>query len=352
MATVAELQQRAIDYAKAGSFGPPALETNLELTRLAPANEGAWTRLARCYLELGRLDDASAALDAVLDVNTQNAIARSLQVEIAKRRAAAVAPALKKRAVRAPASKAPSATASKGPRSAGTAAGSPGFSRREFASLAQLAPDVAVDAIGPRLESVLMALNERPFAARVVDTRNRAGRSGGRVYRRNSIRAGQDGHLYAFQHGGRWEPQMRVELMAAGHPRAGRDCLAAGIAFDLGENGETDREDGVARTREYLARFQDLIAAEWSGFLAGWLAQRCALVQIGDRPPSTDLSPADAVATLGAAPGDSRWVFCGRWLFADVPEDAPILSDERRLVSWIDSALSDLLPLWTSVYRG
>ena len=38
--------------------------------------------------EAGRLDDATAALDAVLQLNHQNSIARSLQVEVTKRRAA------------------------------------------------------------------------------------------------------------------------------------------------------------------------------------------------------------------------------------------------------------------------
>jgi hypothetical protein len=353
MATVVELQDRAIEYARAGSFGTPALETNLELTRLAPGNEGAWTRLARCYLELGRLDDAGAALDTVLEVNGQNAIARSLQVEIAKRRAAAVLPpAARPRAVRASAPKTARAIAA---RAATSAASSGAFSKREFASLGQLAPDVAVDAIGPRLDSVVRALNDRPFASRVVETRNRAGRSGGKVYRRNNIHSDVAGHLYALQYGGRWEPQLRVDVMAAAHPRAGRDCLGAGIAFDLTDLGaDSDRDDGPSRASAYLARFQQLISAEWSDFLSGWLAQRSAFVQIGDEPPSTGLPPADLVARLRTAPdlGAAGWVFCARWLFADSPDDAPILADERRLVSWIDSALTDLLPLWTSVYRG
>ena len=54
MPSVQELQQRAIDFAKSGDFGPQALSTNLELAKLAPANEGALTRLSRCYLESGQ----------------------------------------------------------------------------------------------------------------------------------------------------------------------------------------------------------------------------------------------------------------------------------------------------------
>ena len=41
MPTASELQERTIAYARAGTFGPPALEANLELTQVAPDNEGA-----------------------------------------------------------------------------------------------------------------------------------------------------------------------------------------------------------------------------------------------------------------------------------------------------------------------
>src|SRR3954467_2065309 len=91
MPTATELQERSIAYARAGTFSAPALEANLELTRIAPDNEGAWPRLARCYLENGRLDEATAALDAVLQLNNQNSIARSLHGEVSRRRAAATA---------------------------------------------------------------------------------------------------------------------------------------------------------------------------------------------------------------------------------------------------------------------
>src|SRR5215813_12324153 len=84
--SVAELQHRAVEYAKSGNFGPEAIDANLQLTGLAPDNEGAWTRLARCYLESGRLDDATAANESALRLNPQNIIARSLQIEVTKRR--------------------------------------------------------------------------------------------------------------------------------------------------------------------------------------------------------------------------------------------------------------------------
>ena len=88
MPSIQELQQRAIEYAKSGDFGAQALATNLELAKIAPTNEGALTRLSRCYMEGGQLDEATATLDAAIQLNPQNTIARSLQLEVTKRRVA------------------------------------------------------------------------------------------------------------------------------------------------------------------------------------------------------------------------------------------------------------------------
>src|SRR5687768_4906819 len=93
MASAEDLQQRAVGFAKSGDFGLLALEINLELTRVAPANEGAWTRLARCYMEVGLLDEATSALESALQVNPQNTIARNQLNEVAKRRVGTSAPA-------------------------------------------------------------------------------------------------------------------------------------------------------------------------------------------------------------------------------------------------------------------
>ena len=89
----ASLQQQAIDYAKRGDFGPDAKRVNQQLAEVSPGNLGAWTRLARCCVELGQLDEATVAIDAALQLEPQNTIARNMQVDIARRRMAAAAPA-------------------------------------------------------------------------------------------------------------------------------------------------------------------------------------------------------------------------------------------------------------------
>jgi cytochrome c-type biogenesis protein CcmH/NrfG len=98
VSNVASLENQAIEFAKRGDFGTAARSVNEELTRAQPANQGAWTRLARCCMELGLLDDATAALDAVLQLNPQNTIARNLHIEVSKRRAGPAAPVTRKRA--------------------------------------------------------------------------------------------------------------------------------------------------------------------------------------------------------------------------------------------------------------
>jgi Flp pilus assembly protein TadD len=85
VADIPSLTQKAIDYARRGDFGTDARALNEELTRIAPDNEGAWTRLARCCLEAGQLAEASNALEAALLLNPQNNLARSLLQEVIRR---------------------------------------------------------------------------------------------------------------------------------------------------------------------------------------------------------------------------------------------------------------------------
>ena len=112
-------------------------------------------------------------------------------------------------------------------------------------------------------------------------------------------------------------------------------------------------ESPVPRVVAYFAAFQQHLATTWRQHLVEWLRANGGFVQLGDRPPATDLLPADAVRTLIEAPtpAEHGWIFCGRWLFSDRGEDAAILGDAPRLLRWIDQTFTDLLPLWSSVYR-
>jgi tetratricopeptide (TPR) repeat protein len=335
------LQQRAVDYAKRGDFGPDALQVNRELTEIVPTNLGAWTRLARCCMEMGQLEEATVAIDAALQLDPQNTIARNLQGDVARKRTPIVATPRRR------VTSSPSA-----PRSVKRAtASSAGFGRPEFTALAHLPPAQALDAIGPRIEALLMELNERPFADRVVDARNRAGRSGSRLFRRNSFHAGGPGHVFACQHGGRWEPQLNLGWYSSGPART----MRAGIGFNLtADPADSESEVGRERILAQFARFQQLIASEWRVLLTRWMDGNRGFIQYGADPPATGLLPSQAVQWMidchNAA--DLGWVFCGRWLFADRADDEATLGDGRKLADWIDHAFTDLLPLWAAVYRG
>ncbi|MEO6238487.1 MAG: tetratricopeptide repeat protein [Vicinamibacterales bacterium] len=340
MTAIASLEERATGFARRGEFGVEARDANEELTRVAPGNAAAWTRLGRCCLELGQLDEATSALETALQLNPQNTIASSLQQEVSRRRArlSTIVPAIKK--ARAKAS---------GKRDTPVVGG---FGRPEFATLSQLAAPAAVEALAPRIEAILMALNERPFADKVVEARHRAGQSGGKLFRRSSFYPGGPGHIYALHHGGRWEPQFNLGLFAAS--RWGRNAVRAGIGFSLaqGEDGP-EREVGRERILAQFERFQLLVSSEWRQLLTDWMGANGGFIQHGDQPPSTDLLPKDAVAWLMTAPPrQHKWIFCGRWFFADRPADADTMENATKLTRAVEQTFTDLLPLWMSVYRG
>jgi hypothetical protein len=351
---LASLEHRAVDFAKRGDFGLEARGVNEEITRLAPANQGAWTRLARCCLELGQLDDATAALDAALQLNPQNTIARGLHHEVSRRRAPApVAPAPRKRAATTRSAKSGGTATKTVRRSAkSSAVALAGIGRAEFTALGHLPAPAAAESLTARIEPLLMALNDRPFAAKVVEARNRAGHSGVRLYRRGSLQPGAHGHVHAFQQGGRWEPQLDIALYAA--PQWRRDALSAGIGFNLASGAGDDMSDaGRERAFEYFTAFQQHLATSWRQHLTDWLRTQGGFVQFGHQPPATDVLPQEAVASLINAdnPGQHDWIFVGGWLFADRGEDIGILTDAPRLLRWIEETFNALLPLWSSVYR-
>jgi Tetratricopeptide repeat len=351
--TVASLEQRAIDLAKRGEFGSDARGVNEELTRLAPANQAAWTRLARCCLELGLLDDATAALDAVLQLNPQNTIARNLQIDVGKRRAGPVlAPVRKRSTTRAAAGP---RTARSGETVRSSRAGIialAGIGRAEFTALAHLPPNAAAESLTARIEPLLMALNDRPFAAKAVEARNRAAKAGVRLFRRGSVQPGSPGHVYVLQQGGRWEPQLNVGFFA--RPTWGQDAISAGIVFNLAEEGTDDMADaGRERLFAYFQAFQQLLSATWRQHVTDWMRANGGFIQFGHQPPAIDVLPYDAVERLirQEHPGELGWVSLGRWLFADRGEDIGIMTDGPRLVRWLEQTFNDLLPLWGTIYR-
>jgi hypothetical protein len=228
-----------------------------------------------------------------------------------------------------------------------------GFGRAEFTALATLPPPTALESLGPRIESLLMAVSDRPFADKVVEARNRAGYGGGKLYRRNSFNSGGPGHIYALQHGGRWEPQLNLGWYAG---RDGiKDALRVGIGFSFNADVSDDEQKaGQERTVQYFERFQQLVSREWRQLLTAWMSSNRGFLQYGKNAPAMDLLPADAVEWIvrNENPVDTGWIFVGQWLFPERAEDMNTLSDGPNLVRAVERTFTELLPLWSSVYRG
>jgi tetratricopeptide repeat protein len=318
-----DLQQRAVELAKGGMFGPDGLEVNLEITTIDPANEGAWTRLARCYMEQRRFADAAGALATVLELNPSNSIAKSLLSEVTRRKAMAPAP---------------SEAAS-------------GFTAQDFHALGQLAPSDAMRAVGPKFESLLVTLNEQRTAARIVEARSRAGHPGTKLFHRNSFYSGGSGHIFAYQHGGRWEPQFNVGMFS--DAPWGFNAVRVGLGFNLSQDGrDQDREGGQEQAVSYFEAFQYQLDTMWRGHLSDWMEKTGGFIQYSDRGPAMQMMPKDAVEWLVKChnPAALGWVFAGRWLFLDKAPDAQILGEMRKLVATVEDTFAALFPLWTATY--
>ncbi|HXW05879.1 MAG TPA: tetratricopeptide repeat protein [Vicinamibacterales bacterium] len=322
---VTSLERRAVEFARAGDFGPAALEANRELARLAPSNQGAWTRLARCAMEQRQFDDAVMALGRALELNPSNTIAKSLHQEVLKRRA--LAP------VRSDAAS--------------------GFTAQDFYTLGQLAAPDAARALAPKFEALLLSLNEQRTAARIVDARNRAGMSGTKLFRRNSFYPGAHGHIFAFHHGGRWEPQFNLGLFAA-NPW-GISAFRIGIGFNMSSAGtDPEREGGQADSLAFFERFQQQLGSTWRGHVVDWMDQVGGFIQFGERAPATEMMPKQAVEWVVNCrnPAGIGWVFLGRWLQLAKPDDASTMTEMRKLVATAEDAFAALFPLWLATYQG
>jgi tetratricopeptide (TPR) repeat protein len=319
-----QLEQRALELMKLADFGDEAIRVNADIVSLDPARESAWTRLGRCYLEQRQFDEAVTALRSALGLNTQNAIATRLLAEVRKQRA--LTPTAKERATT-------------------------GFSAREFAMLESLAPNEAAKALQPRIEALFDAVNGTSLSARIVQIRQREGESGTKLFHANSFFAHSPGHIFAFHHGGRWEPQFNIGWFSS--PPHDRTALRIGLGFNVSQKSR-DPESAAGRERSlaYFERFQHTLEKGWKGELAKWMASSGGFIQYANHPPAVDLLPDAAVAWLlnCRSAAAFEWIFVGRWLFLDQPDDARILGDRGKLATVIDETFRTLYPLWLGTY--
>jgi tetratricopeptide (TPR) repeat protein len=322
-----ELERHAIDLTRQGDFGPDAIRLNSEILEKAPNHEAAWTRLGRCHMEQRQFDEAVSALRAALAINPSNAIATNLLTEVRRRRA--MTPTAASRV-------------------------STGFSTREFTMLETLPADEARRALAPRIDALFDTINATSTAARIVESRQRQGESGSKLFHANSCYANTSGHIFAFHHGGRWEPQFNLGWFSS--PPYEANCFRAGLGFNLSAvaGRDPERTAGHEQILRFFERFQQTIEKSWKRELARWMAASGGFIQYADRPPAREMLPERAVEWLlncrhAAA---QEWVFVGRWLFLDKPDDAKILNERAKLATIVEDTFRTLYPIWLSTYTG
>jgi tetratricopeptide (TPR) repeat protein len=316
------LERRALELMKLADFGDEAVRVNTAILDQSPASESAWTRLGRCHLEQRDFDEAVTALRSALALNPRHSVATNLLNEVRRRRA--MTPTAKERATS-------------------------GFAAREFALLETLPPADAIRALQTRIAALFDAVNATSIAAQALGVRRRhAGESGAKLFHANSIHAGDAGHIFAFQHGGRWEPQLNIGWFSAPpHPAS---AVRIGIGFKAG-----GRETDAAERERVMAsfdRFQRTLAKSWARELAGWMSANGGFIQYGANPPAVDLQPERAVEWLlhDRALAVHGWIFVGRWLFLNDGDGARILGDRAKLASAVDDTFRTLFPLWTAAF--
>ena len=320
------LERRALELAKQAEFGAEAIRVNAAIAEHAPRNESAWTRLGRCHLEQRNWDEAVVALRTALTLNPSSTVATNLLGEVRKRRA--LTPTASQRVTT-------------------------GFSAREFAMLETLSPDDVVRALRPRIEALFDAVNASPIAARIVETRQRQGESGSKLFHANSFHSSSTGHIFAFHHGARWEPQFNIGWFSS--PPLDASCVRVGLGFDFSTAGrDPDRLAGQERILAFFEQFQRALDKSWKQALAEWMAASAGFIQYADHPPAVDLPPERAVEWLLNCHNAAalEWIFVGRWLFLDKPDDAKILGDRAKLAKVVDDTCRTLYPLWLDTYAG
>lgn len=322
-----ELERRAIDLTRQGNFGPDAIRLNAEIVQKNPNQQSAWTRLGRCHMEQRQFDEAVSALRAALALNPSNAIATNLLTEVRRRRA--MTPTAASRV-------------------------NTGFSTREFTLLEGLPGDEARRALAPRIEALFDTINGTSIAARVVESRQRQGESGSKLFHTNSWYSTTSGYVYAFQHGGRLEPQLNLGWFSS--PPFEASCFRVGLGFNFAPTGGRDGDRVAAQEQvlRFFDRFQQTVEKSWKRELARWMASSGGFIQFADRPPARDLLPERGVEWLLNCrnPAMQEWVFVGRWLFLDKADDARILGERAKLATIVEDTFRTLFPIWLATYNG
>lgn len=334
------LEDRARAFAVAQDFGAEALDLNRRLIVANPADSGARTRLARCYLQAGRPEDAEAEYREALRLNPRNRIAIGGLEEIERLRnppASAAAP--RKRAASTRQARAARIEDGSSFDSAIFAEPAPesftGFGDAEFAELARCRRRDVQERFALRVVDLLRRVNALGSSVEMAGVREAGKRQLFRTSRGDVHSAAARWHV--FNLGGRLEPQCNIGMSA---DRAAGNWFRIGLGFDLDD------------AHDHLRRFQEIVASPRGSLFLGWFVKEDARPQLAGGAPMLDVrEPSDAAHLIaGIDPARARSVFFGKWLQAEDPEAAAVLRDPVMLVRTIDRVFSGLLPFWRALF--
>lgn len=341
----------------AQDFGPEALELNRQLVAADPADTASRTRLARCYLQAGRLDEAEAEYREVLKGDPKNRIAAGgLEAVENKRHGGVPVEPVKAHRVSRPRAEGGSAPRAARSSSGGGTLSRPagpvpmvfnGFEARDFTELT-LSPRGDIQSrFGPRVIDLIRRVNALQSSIEIATLREPGHKQLFRLSR-SEVRA-LDGQWFVHNAGARWEPQFNIG-MYGGAQRSG-DWLRIGLAFDLSDRGnDPDPAAGLAQVRQAFQRFQTLLTSPRRSLFVGWMIKEEGRIEHNRRGPRVDLRVSDAADLLAQAdPDRTDWVFLGKWLSPGDPEGAQVLADPVSLVRTIDRVFAGLLPLWRAI---
>jgi len=350
------LEDRARALAMAQNFGPDALDLNRRLVAANAADVGSRTRLARCYLEAGRLDEAEVEYREVLQRDARNRIAAGGLETIAERRRQLETPIEEPRAPRrarvpreaaAPRHRTP-------PEPDAPEFSEPvpqtfaGFGRDAFAELGECRRRAAVHArFAPRAVDLLRRVNALPSSVEIAGIREAGKRQLFRL-RASDVHADR-AHWHAFNMGARWEVQWNIG-MYAGRPVG--DWLRIGLGFNLGEAGaEAAPAAGTGGVRDAFGCFQQIVDSPRGSLFLGWMVKEDGLIQVDGGAPRLDVREPSQAAKLIFELDARRtdWVFFGKWLRPEDAADAAVLADPVALVRTIDRVFIGLLPLFRAM---
>jgi tetratricopeptide (TPR) repeat protein len=351
------LEDRARALALAQNFGADALELNRRLVAANPADAGSHTRLARCYFEAGRLEEAETEYREVLRLDARNRIAAGGLETVAERRRQLQAPAGEQHAARRP--KVPRVSGAVVPRARREPAepevvsaepvpqSFTGLGADAFAELARCGRRAVHVRFAPRIIDLLRRVNALPSSVEIAGVREPGKRQ---LFRVGASDVHTDhAHWYAFNLGGRWEMQWNIG-MYGGRPAG--DWLRIGLGFNLTEGGaDPARAAGIVEVRDAFRHFQEILDSPRGSLFLGWMAKEDGLIQVDEGGPRLDVrEPSQAAKLISELDGErTEWLFFGKWLRPDDAAAAAVLDDPVSLVRTIDRAFTGLLPLFRAM---